>query len=122
MVCRMNKLRLCVRFLMAKYLESTYSMPNYSSRLEPEDIKRALTDFEYYMSNYMQIVGKDRKLHYFKPNAFQTYLYDNLIPLIKKETRLERNMKIVIIKPRQVGGTTGFLSFLDYINSYLDAQ
>ena len=105
---------------MAKYLESTYSMPNYSSRLEPQDIKRALTDFEYYMSNYMQIVGKDRKLHYFKPNAFQTYLYDNLIPLIKKETRLERNMKIVIIKPRQVGGTTGFLSFLDYVNSYLD--
>lgn len=72
------------------------------------------------MANYAQIVGKDRRLHNFKLNPFQEYLFQELLPLIKKETRLERNLSVCVAKPRQVGCSVGIIAFINYICAFLD--
>lgn len=71
------------------------------------------------MANYAQIVGKDRHLHPFKLNPFQELLFDELMPLIAKDTRLDKQLNIVILKPRQTGCTTGMIAFINYICSYM---
>lgn len=88
--------------------------------MSAEEIQRALNDFEYFMSNYAQIVGKDRKLHPFKLNAFQRMLFRELLPLIKKDTRLDRRLTVCVLKPRQVGCTVGVIAFINYICAFLD--
>lgn len=88
--------------------------------MSAEEIQRALNDFEYFMSNYAQIVGKDRKLHPFKLNAFQRMLFRELLPLIKKDTRLDRRLTVCVLKPRQVGCTVGIIAFINYICAFLD--
>ena len=95
-------------------------LPNKSERLSPDEIKRSLSDFEFFMANYAQIVGKDRKTHPFRLNPFQVFLFKELLPLIKKETRLDRHLDICVCKPRQVGMTVSFLAFINYICSFLE--
>lgn len=103
-----------------KKIANTYALPNASSVMSAEEIQRALNDFEYFMSNYAQIVGKDRKLHPFKLNAFQRMLFRELLPLIKKDTRLDRRLTVCVLKPRQVGCTVGIIAFINYICAFLD--
>ena len=103
-----------------KKIANTYALPNASSVMSAEEIQRALNDFEYFMSNYAQIVGKDRKLHPFKLNAFQRMLFRELLPLIKKDTRLDRRLTVCVLKPRQVGCTVGVIAFINYICAFLD--
>jgi hypothetical protein len=103
-----------------KKIANTYALPNVSSVMSAEEIQRALNDFEYFMSNYAQIVGKDRKLHPFKLNAFQRMLFRELLPLIKKDTRLDRRLTVCVLKPRQVGCTVGIIAFINYICAFLD--
>ena len=103
-----------------KKIANTYALPNASSVMSADEIQRALNDFEYFMSNYAQIVGKDRKLHPFKLNAFQRMLFRELLPLIKKDTRLDRRLTVCVLKPRQVGCTVGIIAFINYICAFLD--
>ena len=103
-----------------KKIANTYALPNAASVMSAEEIQRALNDFEYFMSNYAQIVGKDRKLHPFKLNAFQRMLFRELLPLIKKDTRLDRRLTVCVLKPRQVGCTVGIIAFINYICAFLD--
>ena len=103
-----------------KQLINTYALPNGDAQMSPEDIRQALSDFEFFMANYAQIVGKDRRLHPFKLNAFQRMLFTELLPLVKKETRLDRRLSLCVLKPRQVGCTTGLIAFINYICAYLD--
>ena len=83
-------------------------------------MRKALSDFRYFMSNYAQIVGKDRRLHPFELNPFQEMLFQQLLPLVKKETRLDKRLSICLLKPRQVGCTTGIIAFINYICAFLD--
>lgn len=102
-----------------KAIPNSYSLPNRDTPLSPEDIRQAVSDFEYFMANYAQIVGKDRHLHPFKLNPFQKLLFHELMPLISKGTRLDKQLNITIIKPRQVGCSTGMIAFINYICSYM---
>lgn len=103
-----------------KKIVNTYALPNASSAMSADEIRAALSDFEYFMSNYAQIVGKDRKLHPFKLNAFQKMLFRELLPLIKKDTRLDKRLTVCVLKPRQVGCTVGIIAFINYICAFLD--
>ena len=103
-----------------KKIPNTYELSNASQKMTPEEIRKALSDFRFFMSNYAQIVGKDRKLHPFELNPFQEMLFTQLLPLVKKETRLDRRLSLVILKPRQVGCTTGIIAFINYICAFLD--
>ena len=101
-------------------LVNSYQLPNGSTHLTPDEIRKALSDFEYFMGNFAQIVNKDRHLQSFQLNAFQKYVANELLPLIKKETRLNRNLSVCIAKPRQVGCSVFFFAFLNYICAFLD--
>lgn len=103
-----------------KAIPNSYLLPNKDVTIPPEDIRRSVTDFEFFMANYAQIVGKDRHLHPFKLNPFQELLFKELMPLISKETRLDKQLNCVILKPRQTGCTTGMIAFINYICSYLN--
>lgn len=103
-----------------KQIANTYELENRGDPISPDDIRKSLDDFSYFMANYAQIVGKDRHLHPFKLNPFQEMLFKELMPLIDKDTRLDRQLSVCILKPRQVGCSTGFIAFLNYICAYLN--
>lgn len=103
-----------------KRLANSYALENRDSALSRDEYYKIFTDFKYFMANYAQIVGKDRRLHNFKLNPFQEYLFRELLPLIKKETRLERNLSVCVAKPRQVGCSVGIIAFINYICAFLD--
>ena len=58
-----------------RYIENTYELPNGSKDIPEDDLRRALTDFEYLAGNYMQIVNKRRKMVPIKLNPAQRYLF-----------------------------------------------
>lgn len=101
-------------------LVNSYALANAREELSNDEFRKIFSDFEYFMANYAQIVGKDRRLHNFKLNPFQKYLFKELLPLIKKETRLDRNLSVCVSKPRQVGCSVGIIAFINYICAFLD--
>lgn len=107
-----------------KPLENTYKLPNRDKRLERDEVERALHDPEYLMSNFTQIVNKGTQTVGFEWNDFQRELFATLQPLVNPSTRLNRKHYVVVVKPRQVGATTGTmgwgnntLSFAEGINN-----
>ena len=104
---------------MAKKLENDYRLPNGTERLTPEQIRRALSDFEFFMGNYQQIVDKGRRLVPFRLNEFQKMLFSKILPMVHKETRLERRHHVVVVKGRQVGCSVGLVALINYICAYV---
>lgn len=107
-----------------KPLENSYKLPNRDIRLTREEIARALRDPEYMMANFAQIVNKSTQTVPFVWNDFQKELNRVFMPLINPGTRLNRRHNVVVVKPRQVGATTGnigvwnnVLSFAEGINN-----
>lgn len=107
-----------------KPLENTYKLPNKDTRLTREEIERALHDPEFLMSNYTQIVNKGTQTVPFAWNDFQRELNQTLMPLVNPSTRKNRKHYVIVVKPRQVGATTGtmgwgndVLSFAEGINN-----
>lgn len=103
-----------------RYIENTYELPNGSKDIPEDDLRRALTDFEYLAGNYMQIVNKRRKMVPFKLNPAQRYLFKTLWPMISPETRLDRNRIVVIPKSRQIGISVFTMAFINYICAYAE--
>ena len=105
-----------------KLLENDYQLANRGERLSAEDIRRVLTDFEFFMSNYQQIVNKERKMVPFKLNAFQRKLFETLLPMVHPATRLDRRTTVVIIKGRQVGASVGVSAFINYLCAFVEGM
>lgn len=105
-----------------KRLENDYQLENKNERLTAEEIRRVLTDFEFFMSNYQQIVNKERKMVPFKLNAFQRKLFETLLPMVHPDTRLDRRTTVVIIKGRQVGASVGVSAFVNYLCAYVEGM
>lgn len=102
------------KFWMAisrKPLENTYRLPNGSTRLAREEIERALNDPEFLMGNFTQIINKGTQTVPFVWNDFQRELNRTLVPLVNPSTRLNRKHYVVVVKPRQVGATTGVMGW-----------
>lgn len=105
---------------MGRPIENDYRLDNYCSRILPEDIKRALSDPEFFLANYQQIVNKQRETVPFKLNAFQKMLFSLVVPKIASNTRLNKRHNIVICKGRQQGASVSIVALINYICAYLD--
>lgn len=105
-----------------KLLENDYQLANKTERLTTEEIRRVLTDFEFFMSNYQQIVNKERKMVPFKLNAFQRKLFETLLPMVHPDTRLDKRTTVVIIKGRQVGASVGVSAFINYLCAFVEGM
>lgn len=103
-----------------KPLENTYKLPNKDIRLEKEDIARALQEPEFMMGNFSQIVNKGTQTVPFAWNDFQKELNHVFMPLINPATRLNRKHYVVVVKPRQVGATTGNIGIWNNVMSYAE--
>ena len=107
---------------MGKKLENSYRLDNAEQNISPEDIRRAVNEFEFFMSHYQQIVNKERQLVPFKLNAFQRKLFETILPMVKKETRLDRRHRVVVVKGRQVGASVGVVALINYICAYVSGM
>lgn len=103
-----------------KPLENTYKLPNRNKLLDREELDLILHDFEYYMANYTQIVDKGRQTVPFKLNKFQRRLAEKLIPFIAPATRLNRRHNVVVVKPRQVGGSVFIVALINYLCAFME--
>ena len=107
---------------MAKALENSYRLENKDDYIAPADMRRAINEFEFFMSHYQQIVNKERQLVPFKLNAFQRKLFETILPMVKKETRLDRRHRVVVVKGRQVGASVGVVALINYICAYVSGM
>ena len=107
---------------MAKTLENSYRLENKDEYIAPADMRRAINEFEFFMSHYQQIVNKERQLVPFKLNAFQRKLFETILPMVKKETRLDRRHRVVVVKGRQVGASVGVVALINYICAYVSGM
>lgn len=103
-----------------KPLENTYKLQNRSRRLTEEEVNRALNDPEYMMGNFTQIVNKGTQTVPFAWNDFQREVNKVLLPLVDAKTRSNRKHYVVIVKPRQVGATTGNIGIWNNVLSYAE--
>lgn len=103
-----------------KPLENTYKLPNRNERLGRDEVERALRDPEYFMGNFCQIVNKGTQTVPFVWNDFQKEMNKVLFPLINPSTRPNRKHYVIIVKPRQVGATTGNGEDWNYVNAYME--
>lgn len=103
-----------------KPLENTYKLFNKNTRIDRAEIERALHDPEYMMGNFSQIVNKGTQTVPFVWNDFQKELNQVFMPLINPTTRLNRKHYVVVVKPRQVGATTGNIGLWNNVMAYAE--
>ena len=103
-----------------KTIQNSYLLPNGEKQMTAEEIRNALSDFEFFMSNFQQITNKERKVVPFRLNFFQKKLFETLLPLVNKGTRPEKRNNVVVAKSRQQGCSVALVAFINYILSYLD--
>lgn len=105
---------------MRKPLVNDYRLDNATTPMSPEEIRAALSDPEYFMANYQQIVNKERQTVPFRLNSFQKMFFSLLVPKLARATRLNKRHNIVICKGRQQGASVSTVALINYICSYLD--
>lgn len=105
---------------MANIIQNDYRLPNVNETPSPEEIRKALSDPEYFMAHYQQIVNKERQTVPFELNAFQKMLFSTIVPKVAKATRLNKRHSIVLVKGRQQGASVSTVALINYICSYLD--
>lgn len=102
------------------FLENQYELENANIRISPEEVRKALRDFEYFAANYMQVITKDGRAIPWVLNGAQKFLYESLWPMIAPSTRLNRHREVVVVKPRQVGISTFVFGFMNYVNGFAE--
>lgn len=105
---------------MGKLIPNDYRLDNLNTKITPENIRKALSDPEFFLANYQQIVNKERQTVPFRLNAFQKMLFSIVIPKIASATRLNRRHNIVICKGRQQGASVSIVALINYICAFLD--
>lgn len=101
-----------------KKLQNTYEVSE--EPLTPDQLRLALSDFNYFTEKCQQIVNKERKMVPFKLNRFQQLLFETLLPMVERKTRLDRKHNVVLLKPRQVGASVSVIAFINYICGFVD--
>lgn len=105
---------------MGKLIENDYRLDNLDTKISPDNIRKALSDPEFFLANYQQIVNKERQTVPFRLNAFQKMLFSLVVPKIASTTRLNRRHNIVICKGRQQGASVSIVALINYICAFLD--
>ena len=103
-------------------LQNSYRLPNGEERISYDDMEQAVSDFSFFAKNYQQIVNKQRLTVPFELNQFQKRFFSKLLPMVKPETRLNRRHSVVVVKPRQVGASTGLTSFNNHLCSLVEGM
>lgn len=103
-----------------KPLENTYKLPNINRRLERDEVERALQDPEYMMGNFSQIVNKGTQTVPFVWNDFQREMNSVFMPLVNPSTRLNRKHYVIVVKPRQVGASTGNMGIWNHTMAFAE--
>ena len=111
---------ICYNESMGKLIENDYRLDNLDTKISPDNIRKALSDPEFFLANYQQIVNKERQTVPFKLNAFQKMLFSLVVPKIASTTRLNRRHNIVICKGRQQGASVSIVALINYICAFLD--
>lgn len=104
---------------MGRQLENSYRLENGQWHIPPEDIRRCLQDFSFFMGNYAQILNKNRLTVPFKLNIAQKKLFETLLPMVDPKTRLDRRRTVMVVKCRQAGISTSITAFINYICSFV---
>lgn len=105
---------------MGKLIPNDYRLDNLDTKISPENIRKALSDPEFFLANYQQIINKQRQTVPFKLNAFQKMLFSLVVPKIASATRLNRRHNLVICKGRQQGASVSIVALINYICAFLD--
>lgn len=105
---------------MSKLLQNDYRLDNKDKPISAEEIKNAFAHFEYYMSNFQQIVNKERQVVPFKLNAFQEKLFETILPMVHKDTRQDRKRNLLVVKSRQTGASVSVIGLIHYLCAYAD--
>lgn len=104
---------------MGRQLENSYRLENGQWHIPPEDIRRCLQDFSFFMGNYAQILNKNRLTVPFSLNIAQKKLFETLLPMVDPKTRLDRRRTVMVVKCRQAGISVGITAFINYICSFV---
>ena len=104
---------------MGRQLENSYRLENGQWHIPPEDIRRCLQDFSFFMGNYAQILNKNRLTVPFNLNIAQKKLFETLLPMVDPKTRLDRRRTVMVVKCRQAGISVGITAFINYICSFV---
>lgn len=103
--------------------ENDYRLPNVEIPIDSEEeLDRILNDFEYFMANYQQIVDKSGQTVPFKLNEPQKRLAKILLPMVMKETRLDRRHNLVVLKCRQMGASVEIVALINYICAFVEGM
>ncbi len=104
-----------------KTFENQYRLPNKDVHItDPEELDRIFEDYAYFAENYQQIVDKNGVLRPMRLNPAQKVLAKRILPMIMKDTRLDRKHNVVILKARQMGGSTLVVSLINYLCAFVE--
>lgn len=103
-------------------LTNSYQLANKTERLSKDEIVKSLQDFNYLTSHYQQILTKERFFAPMRLNPFQQKIFRTLLPMIMPATRLEKRHNVILLKPRQVGASTGIVAFINYLCSFVEGM
>lgn len=101
-------------------LENSYRLPNGETHIPPDDVRRCLSDFSFFMGNYAQILNKERVTVPFELNAAQRKIFEVLLPMVDPKTRLNKRHTVVLAKSRQIGASVSIVAFINYICAYVN--
>lgn len=100
-----------------------YKLPNRDTPIDnEEELDRILDDFIYLASHYMQITDKNGALRFFSLNRAQRKLVKKILPMIMKDTRVNRRQYVVVLKARQMGASVVMVALINFICAYVEGM
>lgn len=103
--------------------ENQYRLPNRDIPIDdPDELDRILDDFIYMAGHYMQIIDKNGYLRPFSLNKAQRRLVLKILPMIMKETRVDRRQYVVVLKARQMGASVVVVALINFICAYVEGM
>lgn len=103
--------------------KNDYRLPNRDTRIyNEEELDRILDDFIYLAAHYMQIIDKQGNLRPFKLNKAQRKLVLKILPMIMKDTRVNRRQYVVVLKARQMGASVVVVALINFICAFVEGM
>lgn len=103
-----------------KKLDNSYKLANKDTHIAPDDVRKCLSDFSFFMANYAQILNKERLTVPFALNTAQRKFFEVLLPMVNPATRLNKRHTVILLKGRQIGASVSIVAFINYICAYVN--
>lgn len=103
--------------------DNKYKLPNRDIPIDDEEeLDRILGDFVYCAEHYMQIIDKNGVLRPLILNNAQKTLVRKIMPMVMKETRVNRRQNVVVLKARQMGASTVMVAIINFLCAYVEGM